>query len=126
MDHRRLSLAMGAVTQFLLSFCSFIEAFAESEQLMMEYYSTQARKRIKKRKRRVEDDEFVLAFTTVAHPAIQYNFRRFWVDARSNHWITRVLDGALLQGTQFSSYFRMNRNSFAILHGILGTFMIKV
>jgi len=53
-----------------------------------------------------------------------YGSKRFWVDARSNHWINRVLDGALLQGEQFDRTFRMNRNSFHTLHGILGTSIV--
>jgi hypothetical protein len=47
------------------------------------------------------------------------------VDARSNHWIIGVLDVMLLQETQFDKAFRMSRNSFELLHSILGTFQLK-
>jgi hypothetical protein len=119
MDHRQLALVMGGFIQLLLSFRSFREACTEFERQGMEFNSPQAMEAVKKRKR---EDELAVAFTTVAVQGFQYNFRRFWVDARSNHWITRVMDGRLLQEEQFVTCFRMSRNSFASLHGILGTF----
>src|SRR5881394_1694899 len=52
---------------------------------------------------------------------IGYNFRRFWVDERSHHWITHVLNGNLLRDKRFEKTFRMSRKSFELLHGLLGT-----
>ena len=72
------------------------------------------------RKRKRENDECE-AVTAAAALQLSHGCVRFWMDARSNHWITRVLDGTLLQGEEFERTFRMNRNSFHILHGILST-----
>jgi hypothetical protein len=80
-----------------------------------------ARRCVTKRKRD-DDDELAVTFTAVALQEFVYNFRRFWVDARSSHWICHVGDGALLQEEQFAKCFRMNRNSFNTLHGLLGTY----
>jgi len=77
-------------------------------------------KQRRKRAREGEDD----AVTAAAVFQLGYGSKRFWVDARSNHWISRVLDGALLQGEEFERTFRMNRNSFHTLHGILGTYIV--
>ena len=55
-----------------------------------------------------------------------YNFRTFWVDARSTHWVHRVMDGGLLQERQFDQTFRMSRNSFRTLQGILGNFLFSI
>jgi hypothetical protein len=75
----------------------------------------------RKRKRLEDDDELALAFMVgVLESESLYNLRRFWVDTRSNHWITYVLDGMLLQEEQFTKMFRMNRSSFDLLHGVLG------
>ena len=71
---------------------------------------------IKKRSR--EDDELAMAGVLAAMQ--RKRIRRFWVDARSTHWITRVLDGMLLRAAQFDNIFRMDRNTFNLLHGILG------
>ena len=82
------------------------------------------RKHVSKRRR--GDDELAMAFTAVALQESQYNFRRFWVDAGSNHWISHLLDGVLLQEEQFAKTFRMNRNSFNALHSLLGMYPIQI
>ena len=74
----------------------------------------------KRRKRKREDDAVTVASAAVLQ--LGHGSKRFWVDARSNHWITRVIDGTLIQGEEFDRTFRMNRNSFHTLHGILGTY----
>ena len=73
-------------------------------------------------KRNQEDDELALVGAFVCP---QKRIRRFWIDARSNHWIVRVLDGMLLQEAQFDKAFRMSRNSFDVLHSVLGIFQRK-
>jgi hypothetical protein len=67
-----------------------------------------------------EDSEIILGALVASGG---YNFRRFWVDARSSHFVGRVLSGALLQEEAFDRTFRMSRNSFRILHGLLGTYL---
>ena len=52
-----------------------------------------------------------------------YKFRRFWVDERSQHWIRHVLNGKMLQDDRFEKTFRMSRDSFELLHGLLGTYL---
>ena len=73
-------------------------------------------------KRDREDDELALIGAFICP---QKRVRRFWIDARSNHWIVRVLDGMLLQEGQFDKAFRMSRNSFDVLHSVLGIFQRK-
>jgi len=74
----------------------------------------------------LEDDELALALVAVALCGFDYNVRRFWVDARSIHWIHCVAEGVLLQEEAFQELFRMNRNSFEILHGLLGIYQDQV
>src|SRR2546429_366215 len=61
---------------------------------------------MQRRKRIREDEDDAVMAAAVLH--LSYGSKRFWVDARSNHWINRVLDGTLLQGEQFDRTFRMN------------------
>jgi hypothetical protein len=44
---------------------------------------------------------------------------------RSDDWITRVIDGLLLQGQEFVRNFRMTRESFDHLHAILSMLLIN-
>ena len=81
------------------------------------------RQRVTKRKRK---DELAVASMAVALQGFEYNFRRFWVDARSSHWISHVMDGVLLQEEQFTKTFHMNRNSFNAFHGFLGMYRVQV
>jgi hypothetical protein len=120
MERNRIILVTAAFLQLLLSFCGFINTAVQFQQ--KETY-LQRRKRLLKRRR--DDDELALAFTVAAVQRHHYNFRRFWVDARSNHWVNRVLDGVLLQGDEFAKTFRMNRNSFNAFHAFLGTYPTK-
>ena len=114
MDQRRAILIVLAFFQVLLAARVLMGAVIEFQQQEL---NRKRRRIIKKRSR--EDDE--LAMTGVS-AAIQQKriVRRFWVDARSNHWITRVLDGMLLRAAEFDNIFRMSRNSFNLLHGLLG------
>jgi len=89
--------------------------------IQRELHQNSSQQSSKKRKR--DNDEELFAFFAVVE-VNGYKRRRFWVDARSNHWIRRVLDGMLLQETQFDKAFRMNRNSFETLHGFLGTYLL--
>ena len=73
-------------------------------------------RRVAKRKR----DEYDLAILAAAVPAFSASIRRFWVDVRSGEWNTLLLNGILLQDEQFEKTFRMSRNSFAVLHDLLG------
>jgi hypothetical protein len=74
-------------------------------------------RRIAKRKR----DEYDLAILAAAVPAFSGSIRRFWVDVRSGEWNTLLLNGLMLQEKQFEKTFRMSRDSFDVLHGLLGT-----
>ena len=73
-------------------------------------------RRVAKRKR----DEYDLAVLAAAVPAFSASIRRFWVDVRSGEWNTLLLNGIMLQDEQFEKTFRMSRNSFAVLHDLLG------
>jgi hypothetical protein len=72
--------------------------------------------RVAKRKR----DEDVLAILTAAVPAFSASVRQFWVDVRSGEWNTLLLNVIMLQDKRFEKTFRMSRNSFAVLHDLLG------
>ena len=72
--------------------------------------------RVAKRKH----DEYDLAILATAVPAFSASIRRFWVDVRSGEWNTLLLNGIMLQDEQFEKTFRMSRNSFAVLHDLLG------
>lgn len=78
-------------------------------------------------KRRRQDDDDIAAIRIIVPnlvaESVGYSFRRFWVDERSQHWITGVLSGTFLQNDRFQRTFRMSRNSFELLHGILGTYI---
>ena len=72
--------------------------------------------RVAKRKR----DEHAVSVLAAAVPAFSASVHRFWVDVRSSEWSTLLLNGIMLQDEQFEKTFRMSRNSFAILHDLLG------
>jgi DDE superfamily endonuclease len=44
-------------------------------------------------------------------------------DVRSSHWTTHDLNG-LFQGERFEKTFRMSKNSFNMLHGLLGSYLL--
>ena len=113
MDQRRAILIAIAFFQLLLASRVLMGVVIELQQ---QEFNRKSRRIIKKRSR--EDDEMAIAGLCSATQ--QKRIRRFWVDARSNHWITRVLDGMLLRAAEFDNTFRMSRNSFNLLHGILG------
>ena len=114
MDQRRVVLALVAFVQVILAFRMFTNANAQFQQLEFNRYSRHGCK-----KRRREGDDLALV-TVGASICSQKRMRRIWVYARSSHWITRVLDGMLLRESQFDKAFRMSRNSFDVLHGLLG------
>ncbi len=120
MDRKQVNTVMGAFFHLLLSFCTFMNLVSEFQRQEMHDHT---RQRVTKRKRK---DELAVASMAVALQGFEYNFRRFWVDARSSHWISHVMDGVLLQEEQFMKTFRMNRNSFNALHGLLGMYRIQV
>jgi len=125
-DHtrKRIITVLGGLFHLLVSFCVSISVVIEFQRQELMLPRGQKRKRVEKRRR--ADDELALTFmVAVLESESQYNLRRFWVDTRSNHWITYVLDGVLLQEEQFTKMFRMNRNSFDILHGLLGMHFIQ-
>lgn len=113
MDQRRAILIVLAFFQVLLAARVLMGAVIEFQTQEL---NRKRRRIIKKRSR--EDNELAMAgiFAAIQKKRI----RRFWVDARSNHWITRVLDGMLLRAAEFDNIFRMSRNSFNLLHGLLG------
>lgn len=76
----------------------------------------EAHRRVAKRKR----DEYDLAVLAAAVPVFSASIRRFWVDVRSGEWNTLLLNGIILQDVQFEKTFRMSRNSFTVLHDLLG------
>jgi len=120
MDRNQVNTVMGAFFHLLLFFCTFMNRVSEFQQ--QEMHDHIMHQRVTKRKR--NDDE--LAIASMVLQGFEYKFRRFWVDARSSHWISHVMDGVLLQEEQFMKKFRMNRNSFNALHGLLGMYRIQV
>jgi len=65
-------------------------------------------------------NEYDLAVLAAAVPAFSANIRQFWIDVRSGEWNILLLNGIMLQDAQFEKTFRMSRNSFAVLQGLLG------
>jgi len=101
MDQRQAILIVVAVFQVLLAFRILVNVYTELEQLQSRRH---ARRTAKKRKR--DDDDLALLGALIYKQ--KTTVRRFWIDARSNHWITHVLDGMLLQEAQFNKAFRMS------------------
>ena len=91
----------------------------EFEQLQLRQ---EDHRRVAKRKR----DEYDLAVLVAAVPAFSRIDRRFWVDVRSGEWNRFLVSGIVLQDEQFEKTFRMNRNSFNVLHELLGTTTINI
>ena len=112
--------AMGTFFHVLLASRMFISLGAGILQQELHKNSTQGRL-----KRKRDDDELLAFFAVVGANGFKRSLR-FWVDARSNHWIRRVVDGMLLQDNQFDKAFRMNRNSFETLHGFLGMYFLQL
>jgi len=88
-----------------------------SSHILQEEEHSFEQNRGRKRKR---DEEVGLFSALLSEAQGQYNFRRFWVDTRSIHYATHVLDGVLLREEWFVKVFRMNRKSFETLNRILG------
>ena len=98
------------VSRSCRTFLNHIEEFDQQQTHEEEH------RRVTKRK----GDEYDLAVLAAAVPAFSASIRRFWVDVRSGEWNTLFLNGIMLQGERFAKTFRMSRDSFAILHDLLG------
>jgi hypothetical protein len=95
------------------SCCAVLNIIAEEFNLQQR--KEEAHRRVTKRK--CDYDLTVLAAAVLA---FSVNIRRFWVDVQSSEWIRLLLNGIMLQDDQFEKTFRMSRNSFAVLHDLLG------
>ena len=115
MDAQQRNKVLTAIIHVLLSLNMVMRLVVGAEHVELLNYG------MRHVRSHVEDDDIVNALIAFRIATFNYGFRRFWIDARSCHWINRVLDGMLLQGGQFDRAFRMSRNSFEALHGILGT-----
>ena len=97
MDHSQAIQLIAACTQLL-----------QSSHMCMDYaIESQYRKSLQKvkqyvKRRNLSDAAFCIA---IQADTSGYNFRRFWVDARSTHWVHRVMDGGILQERQFDQTF---------------------
>ena len=113
--------AMVAVSCYLILSLSILRNHAARLLLSQ----SRGQQRVAKRKRDYDnDDDDMGAICMIVHElaaGIGYNFRRFWVDERSHHWITHVLNRNMLRDERFEKTFRMSRKSFELLHGLLGT-----
>ena len=121
MDRQQAIQLIAACTQLLQSSHMYMDHAAESQQ----------RKSLQNIKQRVKrrncgDNDLAAFYLAVRADAYGYNFRRFWIDAQSTHWVHRVMDGGILQERQFDQTFRMSRNSFCMLHGILSSFLFSI
>jgi hypothetical protein len=115
MDKQQTLTAVAAFLPVLQSFRTLMDLAAVlSHQEQKECES----RRIKKRKRE-DDDLAAVSSIAIMLDGNGYNFRRFWVDTRSNHWIRHVLNGMVLRETEFDKVFRMSRDTFNKLHDIL-------
>ena len=115
MDQCQAILIVVAIFQVLLASRILMNVHTELEQLESRRH---ARRTAKKRKQDDNDLALLGALIYIQKTTV----RRFWIDAQSNHWITRVLDGMLLQEAQLDKAFRMSRNLFDMLHSVLGLF----
>jgi len=117
MDAQRRKAVIIAIFSTLLVSRMFMILTALAQQ------RKSSQNRITRKRKWENESEAVEAIAAAAAFQLGHNGPvRFWVDARSSHWITRVLDGTLLQGEEFERTFRMNRNSFHSLHAILGIY----
>ena len=115
MNQRQAILIVVAIFQVLLASRILVNVHTELEQLESRWH---ARRTAKKRK---QDDNDLALLGALLYTQ-KTTVRRFWIDAQSNHWITHVLDGMLLQEAQLDKAFRMSRNLFDMLHSVLGLF----
>ena len=67
-----------------------------------------------------------MAILAAAVPAFGRKAHQFWVDVQSREWNRFLVSEIVLQDEQFEKTFRMNRNSFNVLHGLLGTATIHI
>src|SRR5277367_1898300 len=82
--------------------------FLLTQDLALEEFRQRSRKR-----KRGNDDVVLSSSIAIQLPR---NFRRFWMDVRSSHWIYNVWNGKLLQESEFDRLFRLGRCSFETLH----------
>jgi len=115
MNQRQAILIVVAIFQVLLASKILVNVHTELEQLESRRH---ARRTAKKRKQ--DDNDLALLGALIYTQKTMV--RRFWIDAQSNHWITCVLDGMLLQEAQLDKAFQMSRNVFDMLHSVLGLF----
>jgi hypothetical protein len=116
MDDRRRKLAIAASLLLVMLSCHLyttVVVIAHREELVR-----QQCRRARKRKR--ENNDLIAFLGAFGVAKTNCGFRRFWVDARSSHWIYRILDGMVLQGEEFDKFFRISCNSFNTLHALLG------
>lgn len=79
----------------------------------------QSRKKFHQGNGRHDDDEMLLLLHMISMQTF-YRHRRFWVDARSGHWVHHVSRGNILRDAAFEKTFRLTRKSFNKLLSILG------
>lgn len=113
------TLGLLAILHVATSHGDVLNSAAEIEQQQLQ---EEEHRRVVKRKH----EEYDLAVHAAAVPAFARKARQFWVDVHSGEWNRFLVSGVVLQDEQFEKTFRMNRNSFNVLHGLLGTATIYV
>src|SRR5436305_8723183 len=73
------------------------------------------------RRLKTHDDTEMLLLLHLTLTQTLYGRRRFWADARSQHWVYHVSEGVLLQQDAFEKTFRLSRRSFNKLLSYLGS-----
>jgi hypothetical protein len=110
-------LTVRALGVLALQFSKSVDTVMDMVEFERQQLKEDMDRRITKRKR----DKYDFAVLASAIPLFSSKVRRFWVDVRSNEWNELLLNGIMLQDEQFEKTFRMSRDSFAILHGLLGS-----
>ena len=110
-------LTVRALGVLALQFSKSVDTVMDMVEFEWQQLKEDMDRRITKRKR----DDYNFAVFASAVPSFSSKVRRFWVDVRSNEWNELLLNGIMLQDEQFEKTFRMTRDSFAILHGLLGS-----
>ena len=118
MEVNRQNTTVTAMSVVVIQLCYAIMTLMTA--ILQEESSRQQKIHGAKRKR-CEDDDFENAFLlqAAALGTLNHGFHRFWVDARSTHWLSRLLEGRMLPGAAFDRFFRLSRVSFQQLHSIL-------
>ena len=118
MEVNRRNTTMTAVSVVVIQLCYAVMTVMTA---ILPEESSRRQKILGAKRKRRDDDDFENAFLlqAAAVGTLNHGFRRFWVDARSTHWLSRLLEGRMLQGAAFDRFFRLSRASFQQLHSTL-------